>query len=121
MEKDNVKPLASSHRVLTWLCVLPAEENTRKLEQRLYVALLLALIASDVAVAISSFMYILNFKSHSLQDNSIALQELLAAIPVANTIIMAFLFRHKIPPMLGKLLGFYKKCMEIFSFNYLIC
>lgn len=107
-----MKPLASSQRVLTWLCVLPAEEKTRKLEKRSYVALLLALIASDVTVAISSFMYILDFKSHSLQDLSIAFQEVLAAIPVANTIIMAFIFRHKIPPMLGTLLEFYEKRME---------
>ncbi|XP_055310916.1 putative odorant receptor 69a [Sitodiplosis mosellana] len=114
-----MEPLATSKRVLTWLCLLPAKKNTTKWERGSYVALLLALIVSDVTVALSSFLYILNFKSHDLQDISIALFQFLATIPVANTIIVAFIHRHKIPAVLDKLSKFYGKYKDDDSLRFL--
>ena len=108
---SNVKPLAIDQQILTWLCVLPANENTSKLKKLTEIALVLALIAADVTVFASSLMYAVKFVSIDFQGFSIALDTVIATIPMVNSIAVAFLYRHKIPSIFERLSEIYEKCM----------
>lgn len=106
----NVKPLAVDQQILTWLCVLPANEDISKAMRLAKIALVLALIAADLTVFASSLMYAVKFVSIDFQEFSVALYAVIAAFPMANSIAMAFLYRYKVPPIFGNLSGFYDKC-----------
>lgn len=77
------------------------------------IALVLALIAANVTVFASSLMYAMKFVSIDFQGFSIALDSVIAAIPMANSIAIAFLYRHKIPAIFEMLSEIYGKCMWI--------
>lgn len=47
--------------------------------------------------------------STDLLEASIGLLQLFAAIPMANTIIVSFIYRHKISPIFEKISEFHEK------------
>lgn len=107
-----MKPIAIDQRILTWLCVLPAEENTSKWKKRAYILLVLGLIVANITVFSSSLIYAMKFISIDLQRTMIVSPQVIAAIPMANTIVVTFFLRHKIPPIFEKLSKFYEKCIN---------
>lgn len=107
----NMKPFTTDQRILTWLCVIPAPQNTSMWKKQVYTALALSLMLANLSNLSSSVMFIVKFLSINLQAALIALHQVLATIPMANTIIMAFFYRHKIPPVFDKLTHIYKKRM----------
>lgn len=110
--EENMKPLASNQRILTWLCVLPSKENTSKWKKQVYIALVLALIVADLTIFTSSFLYVLKFMSIDLIETSNGFIQCFAAIPMGNAIIVAFIYRHKIQKVFKQLSTFYEKCMN---------
>ena len=80
----NGKPLAIDQQILTWLSVLPANENISKSMRWAKSALVLALIASNLTVFVSSLMYALKFVSIDFQEFSSSLLTFIAAFPMAN-------------------------------------
>lgn len=113
-----MKPLATGQRVLTWLCLLPPEENTRKWEKLSHVALVIVMIAADIAAFLSSLIYVKKFQSVNMADTSIALTTLIAAIPLTNSTIVTSILRHKIPSIFEKLSDVYEK--STYKFFYLL-
>ena len=55
--------LLTNQRVLMWLCLLPAKENTSKWKKRAYATIALAMILTDLAIFLASIMYMLKFMS----------------------------------------------------------
>lgn len=105
-----MKPSVTSLQMLTWLCLLPAEENASKWKKRAYIALVFALILADLTVFCSSSMYVVKFVSIDVLESSFGIYQVTAAIPMANAIVVAYLFRQKIQSVFEKLLEFYEKC-----------
>lgn len=106
-----MKPLATSQRVLTYLRLLPARENCSVWEKRSYTALIIYLIVSNITVCLSSLMYTLYFMSTDFEGTAIAVCQIFAAMPMGNTIVVAFFFRHQIPSIFEKLSKIYEKCL----------
>lgn len=115
-----MKPLITDQRILTWLCVLPAKENTSKWEKRAYIALVLAVIMGPPSVFLFSSMYIVKFMSIDLIEVLCGFYQAIAAITAANAIVVTFFFRHKIPPVFEKLSEFYEKCKNSSIFFLII-
>lgn len=113
-----VKPLAIDQQVLMWLSVLPANENISKSMRLAKIALVLFLIAADITVFASGLMYALKYVSIDFQEFSSSLLFCIAAIPMANSIAMAFLYRHKIPAIFESLSKIYDKCMYEFEWKW---
>lgn len=111
-----MKPLVTDQQVLTWLCVLPAQDNTDKWKRWAYIALVVTLIVADLSVISSSLIYSVTFRSTDLQKSLIGLQQAIAAVPTANMIVVAFFLRHKIPPIFDNLTKIYEKCKNLFKF-----
>lgn len=107
---DDIKPLFMDQRILMWLCVLPASENTGKLKRFTKIVLVSALIATDLTILAASSLYAVKFVSIDLKEFSIALDSIISAIPMGNTIAMAYLYRHKIPSIFKSLSAIYDKC-----------
>lgn len=105
-----MKPLATTQQILTWICILPADKNISTWSKRGYIALVLALILADFTVFVSSLMYVFKFISIDVLETSIGLYQVAASIIMANAIIVAFLFRHKIPSIFEKLSEIYETC-----------
>lgn len=105
-----MKPLVTDQRVLTWLCVLPAQENTSKWEKRAYIVLVLTLIMAASTVFLSSLVYTVKYMLIDMLETSFGFLQAVAAISMANSIVVAFILRHKIPSVFKKLEEFYEKC-----------
>lgn len=108
-----MKPLATSQRLFTWLCLLPPRENTSSWEKRFYVAFVLAIVLVVLSAFLSSLLYFINFKSVNMKDSLIALSSVFASVSIANSIVVAFFLHHEIPPLFGKLSDIYEKCMNL--------
>lgn len=106
-----MKPLATSQRVLTWLCLLPPDNNISEWTKRSYMAFALAIIVGALVLLVSSIMYVVKFISIDFQDTSIAISAGFGAVAMVNSIIVAIYLRHKIPPMFEQLSRIYEKCM----------
>lgn len=105
-----MKPLASNQRVLTWLCLLPPTKGKNGEEEcKTSVSLVVVLILTDLAVFVTCLWYILKFTSLGVQDITIAMCQFLGSIPMANSLVVAFFLRHRIPPAFEKLSKFYEK------------
>ena len=109
-----MKPLATSHRVMTWVCLLPANENTSKWEKRSYIALNVILVLTVLALFSSSLTYVIKFRSIDSEGAFFSLFTTAGATAMGNTIIVAFVFRHKIPPFFEQLAEVYEKCTHLF-------
>lgn len=106
-----MKPLKTTQRMLTWLRVLPANKNASKWQKCSYLALVLVLIITAIAVFSSSLLYVMKFKSVEFADTLMAFRQLVAATSMANSIVVAYFLRHKIPSIFDKLSEIYEKCM----------
>lgn len=112
-----MKPLATTKQILTWLCILPAEKYTSTCKKRAYISLVFALILADFTVFASSLLYVLKFISIDVLETSMGLYQVAASIVMANGIIVAYLFRHKIPTIFEKLSKIYEKCIYLILIN----
>lgn len=107
-----MKPLVINQKVLTWLFLLPHNENTSKWTKCASVALVVTLIVAVFTIFPSSLLYILKFMTIDGLEVCVGIRQATATIPMANSIVVAFLRRHKIPPVYEKLSEFYDKCMN---------
>lgn len=108
----HAKPLVIDQQILTWLRVLPAKENTTKWENCASIALVSTLIVVTLTILSISLMYIVEFISVDVLESLFGIYQTIGTIPMANTIIVAFLLRHKIPPVFEQLSDFYEKRMN---------
>lgn len=113
-----MKPLVTDKRILTWLCLLPAKENTSKGRKWLYILLVLGIIVANLTVILSSSMYVVKYASVDLQETLVGLCQTVGVIPMTNSIVIAFVLRHKISPVFEKLSEIYDKCMNLYLNNF---
>lgn len=111
-----MKPLVTDQRVLTWLCLLPPKGNISKGRKRLFILLVLGIIIANLTVFSSSLMYVIKYASIDLQETLVGLCQTIGVIPMTNSIGIAFMLRHKIPPVFEKLSEIYDKCMNLYFY-----
>ena len=105
-----MNPLATDQRILTWLCVLPVEENASKRQKYARIAFTSAVIVIAILNPLSSLLYAVKFFSTNFLDSSIALCQLFGDIAALNSIVVAFFLRSKILSIYEKLSTIYEKC-----------
>ncbi|XP_055296841.1 odorant receptor 22a-like [Sitodiplosis mosellana] len=114
-----MKPLATDQQILTWLCVLPAKENTSKWEKWACIAFVMAWIVILLIDILSGLMFVVKFISIDFKGASIAIYAMIGCLIMANSMVVAFLLRHKIPPVYENLSAIYEKFKDEDSFRYL--
>lgn len=117
-----MKPLVMNQRVLSWLCLLPDDGNISKWKKLACIALVLGLMMVPLTIFPSSIVYAVKFMSINPLESLFGFYQSIGSIPMANAIIMTFIFRSKIPPIFEKLSHFYEKCMNRLIFvvlNYI--
>lgn len=67
-----MEPLPTSRRVLTWLCIYPANETTSAQKKLVFAAYSLLVILALVAADVSSWMFYLKFVSVDLETSLMA-------------------------------------------------
>lgn len=110
--KSNMKTLATTQRVFTWICLLPPPINSSDWQKRSYVVFVIAYTAATVTGLVSSLLYALNYKTNEIEDTTRAILAFNAVIAMANTIIASFFLRHKLPYLFENLSKIYKQCMN---------
>ena len=105
-----MKPLATDQRILTWLCVLPVNENASKGERNARIAFTSAVIVIAILNPISTTSFIVKNFSTDFVGTSIALCQLSGCISMINSTVAVFFLRHKIPSIYEKLSPIYEKC-----------
>lgn len=105
-----MKPLATTQKVFTWICLLPPQKNCSDWEKRSYVAFVLAYTVATVTGLVASLLYALNYKTNEIEDTTRALLAFNAVIAMANTIFASFFLRHKLPQLFENLSKIYKQC-----------
>lgn len=115
-----MKPLSTNRGMLSWLCILPANENASKCENILHIAFTVALIALEMSIFISSGAFILENASTDLQVSLHAVFQIIAAIGLTYMMISGLIFRRKVAAMIQTLSNFYNKSKEPFQLNQIL-
>lgn len=102
-----MKPLEMNRRVLTWLCVYPASENTSKSTKTLYVIFTLIILSGNLIGLGLSIDYFLKSASTDLEDSLYALFQILATAKMSYTMIVAYFLRHRITAIFVSLSDIY--------------
>lgn len=71
-----MKPLATHERVLTWLCICPAEDGTSKWMISLYIIFISIAFVFEVSILVSSYVYFLKNMSDNLEEALYALAQI---------------------------------------------
>lgn len=88
--------LDSAKLVLTWLCMLPANDSTPEWKKRAYFAAFLSVNILNIACAISQLTYFLQFKSIDIEGSVLNLLGVVGPGAVVYVSIIAFSLRQKI-------------------------
>lgn len=105
-----MKPLETTKRVLTWLCVCPADESTSIKQKKMYAIFTFMVCFSCISGFLGSVAFFIKFMKSDLENSLIALIVLAACAAIIIGIIVAFLFRHKINEIFEDLSTIYSAC-----------
>lgn len=100
---QKIKPLATNQRVLTWLCVYPAEKTTCKFKQMAYIFFSFVVFSGILSSLIASVAYFMKFVSIDLEVALYAVSQIAAAASVLYAIAMTYLSRRGITAIFQKL------------------
>lgn len=98
-----MKPLATHQRVLTWLCICPAENHTSKWKKSLYILLVFALFVVEVSAVVSSLVFFLKNVSEDLEESLYALFVIVGDVCLTYGSLVLFYKRHEITAFLEEL------------------
>lgn len=102
--------LTTNRRVLTWLCILPANETTGKCEKIMYMTFSATIIAVEVCITTSSMVYFLKNVSVDLDTSLYALFQMTGSTSLIYILVYAFSMQHKIADMFQHLSNICDSC-----------
>lgn len=102
-----MKPLATHERVLTWLCIFPAANDTSKWKKSLYILLVFILFVLEVCALVSSLIFFLKNVSNNLEESLYSLFQISAFSCLTYFSFISFYSRHEIMAVFGKLAQIY--------------
>lgn len=103
-----MEPMATARKVLTWLCIVPADEETTKFKKLIYIACTSALMVSTICGFLTSSAFIIKFMSTNLEDCLYALIQICATVGDTYMMLVAFILRHKIAALFDRLAAIYR-------------
>lgn len=113
---QRMKPLVTNRRVLTWLCVHPADETTSKFEKISYFIFSLIVFSGILSSLIASIAFFYKYVKVDLEVALYAVSQIAAASSVLYAIIMTLFSRPGITDVFKRLTIIYN---ESKSKNYL--
>lgn len=100
--------LKSNRRVLTWLCIYPADENTSEWQKRAHVAFSVFVFGLNLFACGASAVYFIKYASDDLESSLLALSQMSGCINALYINIITFSSRHKITAVIDSLSDIYK-------------
>lgn len=102
-ETLKMKPLETSQRVLTWLCMCPASANTDKLTKLAYISLTIFTFIGMTGIITSSVAFFVTFFSTRLEEALVSMFQVSGTGGSWYMFIAVFPSRHKIKTIFDRL------------------
>lgn len=115
-----MKPLVTNHRVLTWLSLCSADENTSKREKRCYILFAAINYFIFIFFLACSIAYFFTFIQTDLEKSLGSLFQIAACSGIIYMLIVIFFLRHKISAIFIKLSDVYKASKNLFEFYWMV-
>lgn len=100
--------IETNRRVLTWLCIYPADKNASKWQVRAYIAFSAFVFGVNMFACGASAVYFYKHASADLESSLLALSQMSGCFSVWYTGIIMFLSRRKITAVIDSLSDIYK-------------
>lgn len=113
-----MKPLLTNQKVLTWLCICPADETTRKWQKFIYIGISFAIIAMKMSVVVSSMIFLLKNLSSDLNAALFAFLQIVGMSGMIYTFITGLLIRLKIRDSIQSLVEIYEKSIKSIELKF---
>lgn len=98
-----MNPLQTAKQVLTWLCVLPADETVSERKKLLYRGLVYVVFVSMVSSLLASVAFFIKFMNIDLEEALFALAQVGGTSAMGNIIIATYFLYPKIIAIFEKL------------------
>lgn len=105
-----MRPLEASQRVLTWLCVYPADESTSRWEKVTYVAGYTSVLLGNIGNLAASALYFVGYLQIDLEKSLYAVAQMAALASGVYIMGIALLLRHRIVIVFDGLVKIYEEC-----------
>lgn len=112
-----MKPLVTTKKFLTWLCICPLDENSNKSKKLFCIAFSVIFIGNQVVAFAGSLTFFLKYVSIDLEVCLYALFQLAAEVGVMYMIIVAFIHRFKIAALFENLSKIYDESKNRWVFS----
>lgn len=112
-----MKPIKTNQQVLTWLCVCQADETISKRKRMAHIFFASFIFSANFILIPISVAYFLRFVSVDLEQALYALFQLSGMLGMTYMMIAAFILRHEINDLFGKLADIYNNCKR-FGFGH---
>lgn len=109
-----MQPLKTAQRVLTWLCVYPADESASKWMKLAYLICYLSVLLGNFGNLTAGAAYFVKYLSIDLEKALYAFSQMGALLTSAYIIVTLLLLRHRIVVVFDGLAKIYAECKYIF-------
>lgn len=107
-EKE-IKPLKTTQQVLTWLCIFPPQQNTRKLQKLMYKVFSLTVFMVLSFQVCASLAYVWKFIAIDFETSMDAAHPIMGWIPLINSFVVMSLLKQRIIEIFTTLSNIYDK------------
>lgn len=115
-----MKPLVTNNRVLTWLCVCPADDSISPREKLSYILLTVTTFLIATFILFGSIAYLSTVIRIDLEKSLTSLAQISALSIVTYIFVAMFLLRNKISAIFTKLSEIYKASKKLSRFHSII-
>lgn len=105
-----MNPLVTNKKVLTWLCLCPAEKSTKWSWKLIYAIFALTIFTGNLCAFVVSVVYFMQFVSTDLEGCLYALYQIGAFSALIYMTMTAFYLRHEISALFESLSEIYHMC-----------
>lgn len=106
----NMRPLATTQLMMTWLSMCSADESTTIRQKRSHIAYTLAILVVNVIGCSASLVYCLKFISSDFDSSTFAFMVGIGHFGAIYFMVALILMRHQIDNIFTSLSAFYNTC-----------
>lgn len=107
-----MKPLATSHQVMTWLSMCPPDKSTSKIKRMCYIGCTLIVGVIPFIGLLASIAFFVEFMAADVENSLYAIFQVAAELSMLNVIIVGVINRHHIANIFTELSKIYTKSTE---------
>lgn len=105
--KKKIEPLATNQRVMTWLCMRPADESTSKQSIAMHIAFIITVCTFEFCCLMSSGVFFVKFVRTEFEASLYGFFQVAGHTPTFVAIIVALAYRQRIAAIFTKLSEIY--------------